>query len=55
MEANDDVKESLCEPIARVYRPFCQGAYHSFGGAPANKFGLLDQVPEHGTHPFCQV
>ena len=29
------------------------GAYHIFGGALANKFGLLDQAPENGTHPWA--
>ena len=28
-----------------------EGAYHIWGGAPANKLGLLDQAPKHGTHP----
>jgi len=27
-----------------------------FGGTPADKVELLDQTPEHGTHPFlCEA
>mgnify|MGYP006883238490 CR=1 FL=1 len=36
-------------------RSYYTGAYHIFGGALADKFELLDQTPENGTHPYYTI
>jgi len=46
-EKKDTTRYSL--PTTDYFR---RGAYHSFGGTPADNFELLDHPTEHGTHPF---